>query len=445
MRCPTLGELPPPPEGRSGWPWTEESPRTQETMPDGRSWPRVSIVTPSYQPAPFLEETVRSILLQGYPDLEYIIIDGGSTDGSVEIIRKYEPWLAHWVSEPDKGQSDALNKGFERATGSVVAWLNSDDWYLPNILPERVAHLASHPEAALVYGGCKCVTETGCLMRVVAADRPYPLRDMLVKGERFPQPAVFMRAESLRSVGGVDPGLHYVMCYALWLNLSLIGECHAVPGCVAYYRYHTQSKTVSDGYKFRLEELAFLDRWPPLTELLTASEIADARSLLHVRAALEYILADDETKAADHFRLVLQGRAWSYGELGVLAATVANFAGMSRRCIADSAPLLAALRRVLIAACPPHLRKRLCRRVESHLHMRRVRQAQKAGCARTAAPHLMKVIWYDPRCVLRRHFWSVSVDALMGRRFGDRLRAAYHAISGPSSKSSCSSSGVNKA
>ena len=150
MRCPTLSELPPPPPGKSGWPWTEETPMAPPTLPDGSPWPRVSIVTPSYNQGQYLEETIRSVLLQGYPDLEYIIIDGGSTDESVTIIEKYAPWLAYWVSEPDRGQSHAINKGFARATGEIYAWLNSDDYYWPGAIVIAARAVLQHLHSA--YG-----------------------------------------------------------------------------------------------------------------------------------------------------------------------------------------------------------------------------------------------------------------------------------------------------
>ncbi len=128
MSCPTLADLPSPPSNQTGWMWNEESSQLPENMPDGHQLPRITIVTPSYNQGQFLEATIRSVLLQGYPNLEYIIIDGGSSDNSVEIIRKYEPWLAYWVSEKDRGQAHAINKGFAHATGSIYAYLNSDDF-----------------------------------------------------------------------------------------------------------------------------------------------------------------------------------------------------------------------------------------------------------------------------------------------------------------------------
>ncbi|GAI34604.1 unnamed protein product, partial [marine sediment metagenome] len=153
MRSPTLTHLPPPPAGKTGWPWIEESPQLPDTLPDGSLWPRVSIITPSYNQGQFIEETIRSVLLQGYANLEYIIMDGGSTDDSVEIIRKYEPWLTYWVSEPDRGQAHAIDKGFARSTGEILAWLNSDDTYLPGAIAKSVRLLNDDPNAEAICGG----------------------------------------------------------------------------------------------------------------------------------------------------------------------------------------------------------------------------------------------------------------------------------------------------
>ena len=127
MCCVRLAELPPPPTGSTGWPWTEESSQLPATMRDGRPWPCISIVTPSLNQGQFIEETIRSVLLQGYPDLEYTIMDGGSTDNSVEIIKKYEPWIAHWESKRDRGQAHAINKGLNCSTGYWFQNINSDD------------------------------------------------------------------------------------------------------------------------------------------------------------------------------------------------------------------------------------------------------------------------------------------------------------------------------
>ena len=142
----TLKDLPPSPPEKTGWPWTEQTEPLPPRMPDGSEWPRISIVTPSYNQGEFIEETIRSVLLQGYPNLEYIIIDGGSKDNSIELIKKYEKYLAYLVSEPDKGQSHAINKGFRRATGVLVGWQNSDDFYHSGAFEAAAKACFAHPE-----------------------------------------------------------------------------------------------------------------------------------------------------------------------------------------------------------------------------------------------------------------------------------------------------------
>jgi hypothetical protein len=143
MMIPTLRTLPPPPPGKTGWPWTEESPSVPASMPSGAPWPRISIVTPSYNQGKFIEETIRSVLLQGYPNLQYCVFDGGSKDETIDILRKYEPWL-HWVSEKDRGQAHAINKGLARSDGHIAAYLDSDDYYLPGAF-QHVAQVWKKP------------------------------------------------------------------------------------------------------------------------------------------------------------------------------------------------------------------------------------------------------------------------------------------------------------
>src|SRR5881628_3421443 len=156
MRCPRLNELPAAQVGKTGWPWTEESRRLQDQMPDGRPWPRISVVTPSYNQGQFIEETIRSILLQGYPDLEYLVLDGASTDNSVEIIKQYSPWLSYWTSEPDSGQSDAINRGLKMATGDFATWINSDDMLCKNALADHALRVGF--DANVVYlGFCRYI------------------------------------------------------------------------------------------------------------------------------------------------------------------------------------------------------------------------------------------------------------------------------------------------
>ncbi|MBG0787460.1 MAG: glycosyltransferase, partial [Anaerolineaceae bacterium] len=181
--------------------------------------PLVSIITPSYNQAKFLRRTLDSVLNQDYPNLEYIVIDGGSDDGSLEIIQEYADRLAYWESVPDKGQTDAINKGFNRATGKYIAWLNSDDVYYPGAISEAVAFLEEHPDVGLVYADCDFLdAEDHVIGKFPSAQTDHKL---LQQGYvHIPQATAFLPREMWLKVGPLDPSFYFAMDYDLWVRIA---------------------------------------------------------------------------------------------------------------------------------------------------------------------------------------------------------------------------------
>lgn len=298
-----LYQLPIHQSGKSGWPWTQDRVLAPDKSLDSSPWPRVSIVTPSYNQARFLEETIRSVLLQGYPNLEYIIMDGGSTDGSVEIIRKYEPWLAYWVSEKDGGQADAIDKGWRMATGDVVAWLNSDDTYVPGAVGKAMALLAAHPSASVIAGSTAFVGEDGVPIRVITPSVFDPHVHLILPP--YAQPGVFCRRSAVEATGFLDTTLHYVMDHDLWYRLGLAGYGTVCTSEVfATGRQWAEAKTSNKYLAFGLEALRLVDKITALpdasVEIIRAAHHASAAMTL--RMALFYYLVGDVGRAEDFCR-----------------------------------------------------------------------------------------------------------------------------------------------
>jgi glycosyltransferase involved in cell wall biosynthesis len=258
MRCRRLYEIPSPPAGKTGWPWTEESCPLPELKPDGGSWPKISVITPSLNQARFLEQTLRSVLLQGYPDLEYIVIDGGSGDGSVELIRRYEKWLTYWVSEPDSGQSHAVNKGLLKATGGIAVWLNSDDFYLPGALRVIAEHATLHPHAGAWAGGGRQIDpETG---RQLWERLPPPLghREILNWDQYYlPQPSCFLNRTVLGKRLYLDERYHMQMDFDLWLRISKDFEMIPIRKVLSVNYRHGGAKTGRVDLRYR----ALAEKW----------------------------------------------------------------------------------------------------------------------------------------------------------------------------------------
>ncbi|MGA7326110.1 MAG: glycosyltransferase family 2 protein [Rhodomicrobium sp.] len=273
-------------------------------MPEGSPWPRISIVTPSFNQGQYIEETIRSVLLQGYPNLEYIIIDGGSTDNSVEIIKKYEKWLTYWVSEADRGQSHAINKGFARSTALLGNWLNSDDVLLRGALKAIANSYRQGGGCGFIVGRSEHRNPTGEAVWHKVEVLPLHTHDLLdyFLGVYIPQPSCFFELELYRKAGKLDETLHYAMDLDLWLKLASFGPGRTVDAICSWTRVHENAKTFSGGNLLTEEVEAILLR---RADKLFARRIK--------RAAMRRRIRD----AYGEFRLSCEKRNYCEGFIGV--------------------------------------------------------------------------------------------------------------------------------
>lgn len=219
----------------------------------------VSIVTPSFNQAAYLEQTLQSVLDQSYPHVEYLVVDGSSTDGSPEIIQRYANQLAWWVSEPDHGQGEAINKGLQRANGEIVGWLNSDDLYLPDAIQQAVNLFQKYPKAGMVFSDVASINAKGERINLMRYG-DWGLAD-LMSFKIIGQPGVFMRRSVLEQAGYLDATYHFLLDHHLWLHMARLAPMiHAKNSCWAAARFHSQAKNIAQASQFG-QEAYRIARW----------------------------------------------------------------------------------------------------------------------------------------------------------------------------------------
>lgn len=239
----TLQDLPSPPQNKTGWPWTEQSEPLSAKMPDGSEWPRISIVTPSYNQGEFIEETIRSVLLQGYPNVEFIIIDGGSTDSTLEILLKYENYIAYWVSEPDAGQADAINKGFRRATGDLIGWQNSDDYYYPQAFMYAALSSINYKDFDVLYGSRDFLNLQGDGILTEDHHMSEFNLDKMIPNTTMSNQSTFFRNRIFADGNFIDHSFHHCMDHEFfWRLIFQRYKFMFVPEIKGCYRLHSDCK-----------------------------------------------------------------------------------------------------------------------------------------------------------------------------------------------------------
>jgi len=251
---PEFRDLLPAPAGKAGWPWERRGESDARAAGNEIQWPKITIVTPSFNQGRYLEQTLRSVLLQGYPNLEYVVLDGGSSDNSVEILERYAPHLAYWHSEPDAGQADAVASGFERATGEILGYVNSDDMLLPGALRHVARMFLRSPKTGVVYGNRLVIDEGGAV--IGRHIWPYFVtRYHWARGQPVAQESTFWRKDVYRRVGGIDRTKFFVLDYDLFYRMwtaTRFRKTREYLGCI---RVHDETKT-SRHDDVRLQEMA---------------------------------------------------------------------------------------------------------------------------------------------------------------------------------------------
>jgi hypothetical protein len=408
MPPPLISALPPPP-GQSGWPW-QAAALPSDAAAHAASWPRITVVTPSYNQGQYLEAALRSVLLQGYPNLEYIVMDGGSRDDSSAVLDRYAHTLDYWVSEADRGQTHALNKGFSRATGEILGWLNSDDLLKPGALFTVARAFRDHPGTVLVYGEAEFIRPDGTLRAGRPIARPYSRRWLLEQSNPIPQPAAYFRASAFRAAGGLDEGLNFVMDWDLWLRLRPEGAAVFLPQVLAAMRLYPEAKFQSGGRALYAELRLVIERHGGRGLPASARQRLAAQ---HLALALAASARGESAAARDELAYVLDNEPALRADWRRLADAIAEHAWRLHHA-QQADPLVLAER--VCAQLPESGRPgRVRRRSRGRLCAARAFESYRAGRPREVWPHAWRAARSDPAQWGNRGLWAIAVRALAGR------------------------------
>jgi glycosyltransferase involved in cell wall biosynthesis len=291
----------------------------------------VSIVTPSYNQAPYLEQTIQSVLGQDYPRVEYIVIDGRSNDGSVEMIKKYADRLAYWVSEKDSGQAEAINKGFARTQGEIFGWLNSDDYYMLNTISVAMRCFEQNPDVVMVYGDMLAVDGNGQTINVLRY-KQLSLEDLLCF-QIIGQPSVFFRRSAFEKAGPLETSFHFMLDHHLWIRLAQQGRILHVPQIWSAARYHEEAKNRARAAEFGREAFRVLD-WaksqPDLAETVSGLERRARASAYRYNA--RYLLDGGQPASAlgSWFRALFLHPPTAFARWNIFISAILQLIGLNK-------------------------------------------------------------------------------------------------------------------
>jgi glycosyltransferase involved in cell wall biosynthesis len=279
-----LLDLPPPRNEKKGWPWTESSVGIYKSADEVLEWPRISIITPSFNQGEFIEETIRSILLQNYPNFEYFVVDGVSTDDTIVTLNKYEKYLS-WISESDEGQTDAINKGLKRATGDIIAYMNSDDIYLPGTFYKIAEFFKQNPDVDMVYGNVVHINKKSDIYEYPKTEQ-VTLEKIFTFNIYIPQPTVFLRKSLIEDIGFFDKNLHLAMDYDYWIRVIPNHKIIYFKEFLAGARIYPEAKSSSLDCEYKDEFLYIIEKFFSIySEKEIGISMNKVKSMVYLNAA----------------------------------------------------------------------------------------------------------------------------------------------------------------